>query len=681
MGRPLKILAGSIAGIVALLVLALVLLANMDMNRFKPWINERVSAATGRNFAINGDLSLSWDRPKAVEGWQRFIPWPHINAKDITFSNPDWATTGENMATVGEVDFQLNPLALLKKTVSLHAASIKDAKLALEHDDGDRNNWTFAKNEEEKNKPSQWQFAVDGLDLAGTEVRYVDPGKKADVNTQIETDQDGSMIWKAAGRFNGEKMTGNGKAGSLLSLREKNVRYPVEAVVKVGETTITADGTLTDPSTLSELDIDMKILGASMADLFPLSGVLLPNTPKFSTEGRVIGKFTPGAMVFRYEKFKGKVGDSDIGGTLEYKQQQPRPLLSGEVVSNYLNISDLGALVGADENDKKETASEVKQPPDKVLPVSPFKTERWRKMDVQVTFNGKKIIKDKSLPIDNLYTKIEMKNGVLGLAPLNFGVAGGKLTTELHIDGREDPAKARMQIAARSLKLKQMFPGVESMRASLGELNGNAQLTASGNSIAKLMASSNGEVKSVITEGSVSKFILEAMGLNVGSAVIAKVFGDRQVQLNCMAADFGIKDGLMDARTFVIDTQDATILVDGAINFDNEKIDLTINPESKGIRIISLRTPLYVKGTFKEPDVGLDKGVLALKAGAATALGTLAAPLAALLALINPGPGEEVPCGQLIADASKKPTAPPAGKKMPTTAQQKAEEGQASSGR
>jgi uncharacterized protein involved in outer membrane biogenesis len=680
MGRALKILAGSIAAIIALLVLALVLIANMDMNRFKPWINERVSAATGRDFAINGDLSLSWERPEAVEGWQRFIPWPHVNAKDISFSNPDWATTGKNMATVGEVDFQLNPLALLKKTVSLHDATIKDAKVALEHDDGERNNWTFAKTEEEKNKPSQWQFAVDGLDLTGTEVRYVDPGKKADVNTQIDTDQDGSMVWKAAGKFNGEKLTGSGKAGSLLSLREKNVRYPVEAVVKVGETTITADGTLTDPSTLSELDINMKILGASMADLFPLSGVLLPNTPKFSTEGRVIGKFTPGAMLFRYEKFKGKVGDSDIGGTLEYKQQQPRPLLSGEVVSNYLNISDLGALVGAGEDDK-ENASEVKQPPDKVLPVSPFKTERWRKMDVQVTFTGKKIIKDKSLPIDNLYTKIEMKDGVLGLAPLNFGVAGGKLTTELHIDGRNDPAKARMQVAARGLKLKQMFPAVESMRASLGEINGNAKLTGTGNSIAKLLATSNGEVKSVITQGSISKFILEAMGLNVGSAVIAKVFGDRQVQLNCMAADFAVKDGLMDTRTFVVDTQDATILADGFINFATEEMKLTINPESKGIRIISLRTPLYVKGTFKEPDVGLNKGVIALKAGAATALGTLAAPLAALLALINPGPGEEVPCGQLLADASKKPTAPPPGKKAPTTAQQKVEEGQASSGR
>ena len=31
----------------------------------------------------------------------------------------------------------------------------------------------------------------------------------------------------------------------------------------------------------------------------------------------------------------------------------------------------------------------------------------------------------------------------------------------------------------------------------------------------------------------------------------------------------------------------------------SEQLDLTIDPESKGIRIITLRSPLYVRGTFK----------------------------------------------------------------------------------
>jgi uncharacterized protein involved in outer membrane biogenesis len=61
-----------------------------------------------------------------------------------------------------------------------------------------------------------------------------------------------------------------------------------------------------------------------------------------------------------------------------------------------------------------------------------------------------------------------------------------------------------------------------------------------------------------------------------------------------------------------------------------------VKPQTKGLRILSLRSPLYVRGTLKDPDVGVQAGPLALRAGGAVALGTVAAPAAALLALISP---------------------------------------------
>ena len=661
MRRGLKIAGIVLAVIVAVLALLLVIVSTMDLNRFKPWINDKVSEATGRTFAINGDLSFNWERPPEQQvGWRRFVPWPHITAKDITLGNPDWARTGPTMATVRQADATVNPFALLTKTISVGTLVLDGGTVNLEKRKDDKNNWTFGK-EEEEDKPSSWNFALHSLAIRNGNVRYVDPAKKADATAQIDTASDGTVNFKLGGTFNEEKVSGGGKAGGLLTLMEKNVQYPVEATLKVGETTITADGRLTDPAHPTALDIKLRILGASMADLFPLSGLVLPETPKFSTEGRVIGSFKPDDIRVRYEKFKGKVGESDIGGTLEYLHRKPRAMLRGEVVSDQLRLTDLRRLVGTDEEANKKS-EEAKIPPGKVLPVSPFKTDRWGKMDVQVKFAGKKIVRDAALPIDNLETNVTLDNGVLALAPLNFGIAGGRLTTELRIDGRADPAKARMKVAARGLRLKEMFPKAESMQASIGQVSGDAELSAAGNSFAALLASSNGEVKSLISQGSISKFILEAAGLNIASAVAAKLFGDKQVQLNCMAADFGVKDGVMQTRMFVIDTSDATITADGNVNFKQETLNLTVRPESKGVRVISLRSPLYVGGTFKEPDFGVDKGVVAAKAAAATVLGVVAAPAAALLALINPGPGEDSPCVPLLKQAGKKPEAPPPGK-------------------
>lgn len=655
----LKIFAGTAASLIALLALLLLFASAFDWNRVKPWLSQKVSTATERSFAIQGDLSLTWKRPEFLQqGWRKWVPWPHLRANDVLLGNPQWAKTGPYMARVQQVDFSLDPFALLQKRIRVESLLLTEPNLAFEQNKQGDNNWTFPKKEEKDR--SQWKLELQDLAITRGDVRYVDPAKDADARVRIDTLDDGSVAWKLGGKFNDEKLDGNGKAGSLLMLQNTDTRYPIEAMVKIGETTITAKGTITDPAHPEALDMELKIQGASMAELFPLSGVLLPETPKFSTAGRVVGNLTRDALRLRYEKFTGKVGASDIAGTLEYRQQEPRPVLQGEVISDYLNIRDLGALIGAGPHKKK--SDKFKQPPGKVVPASPFKTERWDKMDVQVRFSGKKIISAKNFPIEDLQTKINMENGVLTLDPLDFGIAGGKLNTSLSINGQKKPAKARLKISARGLKLAQLFPKVENMHASIGQLHGNAELSGVGNSFAGLLGSSNGEVKSLIYQGSVSKFVLEAMGLNVGSAVLTKLFGDRQVPLNCMAADFKVTDGLMQTRAFIVDTEDATIRVDGNINLDKEAYNLTIYPDSKGLRLISLRSPLYIQGSFKDPDVGVDKGVIALKGGAALALGTAAAPFAALLALINAGPDQDSPCAPLLAQAKKKPVAPPAGK-------------------
>ncbi|WP_334188892.1 AsmA family protein [Noviherbaspirillum sp.] len=659
MKRTLKVALGVLLGLVALLLLIIALLGSMNWNQAKPWISEKVSQATGRSFSIDGDLSLQWEKPGGQQqGWRRFISWPHLRAQGVTVGNPEWASTGPVMARIEQIDVTLNPLALLQKRIHIPALKLSAPELVLERDKEGRNNWTFARQDKE---PSDWKLELDNLMLDSAKVRLVDATKNADVTATIDSQTGGEegINWKLAGEFDGEKVSGGGKAGALLSLRERGVEFPIDAELVVGDTEITAKGTLTEPAHLSALDLQLNIKGASMALLYPLTGILLPETPKFSTSGRVVGTVGADNTRLRYEKFVGRVGSSDIGGTLEYAHREPRPLLSGDVTSKNLKIDELTALFGPKNEEREKRGIKVKQPPDKVLPVTPFQTDRWNKVDVQVRFSGQKIIRAEALPLDNVSANVNLKNGVLTLAPLKFGVAGGQITSQLQIDSTGKPVKAQMTMTARRLKLKQMFPKVQSMRASFGEVNADAKLTGAGNSFAALLGSSNGEVKSVITEGSISKVILEAMGLNLGSVVVAQLFGDRQVQLNCMAADFVVNDGLMQTKTFVVDTQDATININGKVNFAKEVLDLNIKPESKGVRIISLRSPLYVSGTFKDPDVGVDKGAVAMKAGAAVVLGTAVAPLAALLALINPGPGEEAPCPALLAQAQKKPEAPP----------------------
>lgn len=151
----------------------------------------------------------------------------------------------------------------------------------------------------------------------------------------------------------------------------------------------------------------------------------------------------------------------------------------------------------------------------------------------------------------------------------------------------------------------------------------------------------------MINDGTVSRSLMEIAGLNVANYLIARMFGDEEVQIHCAVADLRFDKGSMTTPIFVIDTENALIEVDGTVNFATEELDLDIDPESKGLRIFSLRSPLYVRGTFADPRPGVHAGPLALRGTGMLALGALT-PAAGLLALIAPSGEQDSQCQALL---------------------------------
>lgn len=711
-----KVVLWSVLTPIALIALLVVVILTFDWNRLKPWLNDRVSEAIGRPFAINGDLTVTWRRGEGERGWHTLVPWPRLAARDITIGNPDWAKQ-PNLATVRELIFVLRPIPLLAHQIAVPTIVVDSPAVWLERLEDARNNWTLEFGP--KKSPSAWELDIGEVVLARGNLALSDQFKKIELQAELDTigdsalydkARDGALVapeasavppgppasavaaasappasapgastpaatakgangrygvrWQATGRYNDATINATGKAGTVLSLRNTDVPFPILADVRVGTTRAVIEGTVTNPAQLAALDMHLTLTGDSMSKLYALTGVVLPSTPPYQTRGRLMATLRKEGSIYEYQKFTGRVGGSDLSGTLTFTKRDPRPLLAGNLVSNQLRFVDLAPLIGADAKPGRPAKdSPVTQPPAKVLPVAPFRTERWDEIDADVHFTGKRIIRDAELPITDLVTHLKLQDGVLLLDPLNFGVAGGNLVSTVRLDGKREPMGAMIDMTARHMKLKQLFPTFDLMRASIGELNGKAKLSATGNSVAALLGSSNGEARLLVENGTVSKFLLEAIGLNVGSLVISKLFGDKPVQIHCGVSDFAFTDGIARARTFVLDTQDAVIETTGGIDLRDERLALTIHPDSKGLRVFSLRSPLYVGGTMKKPTVSPDIGVLALRAGGALSLALLAPVATAVLPLLDISPGSEnTQCAKLLAELRKRPTAPPPGK-------------------
>ncbi|MEG2048874.1 MAG: AsmA-like C-terminal region-containing protein, partial [Comamonas sp.] len=169
------------------------------------------------------------------------------------------------------------------------------------------------------------------------------------------------------------------------------------------------------------------------------------------------------------------------------------------------------------------------------------------------------------------------------------------------------------------------------------------------------LGSGNGSVRLYVREGTFSRELLDLAGLNVGSVIVSKLFGsDKEVQLRCAIADLQVQNGMARPRSAKLATTEAIVEASGQINLAQETLDLRIVPEALKWKFFSLRTPLYVRGSFAKPDVGLEPSPLVARAGAAVAAAVFAPAALALLPLTVPAADDDVNCRQLLAQVQTK---------------------------
>jgi len=628
-------------------LLAALYIAIFGWNWLRAPIERMTLDKTGRELVIGGDLKLKF-------GW----PLPRIRAGAVTFANPAWA--GEKqMVAADAVEVSINLPELLRRNIVLPEVRLERPVVFLEQGSGGRKNWLLDRNQQDE----QARIRIDRLLLDHGQLGYDDAAQKTRIRAEVATSDTRSageeFSFTAQGQYKGMPLKATGSGGPVLGLRDEDTPYPLKADLSVGRTGVKAAGTITSLLKFTAMDMRLALRGESLAQLYPLLGIAFPETRAYVTEGRIVHS----GQSWRYDKFSGRVGGSDIAGSLQVDTGGKRPVMKAELVSKLLDLADLGPAIGARPGSVQAAKQAAPAPSQtaaptpaqaRVLPDLPFKTERWDSVDAEVTLNAKTLRRAKDLPLEDLAAHLSLNDSVLTLNPLDFGVAGGHLNAVISLDGREDPIKVHAQVKARKLLMARLFPSVALSQSSIGQINGEFDLSGRGNSVGRMLASSNGKLGLVVANGEISKMMMEKAGLHLWEMLVLKVSGDKLVKLRCGVADFSVKGGNMHADALIFDTEVTTIIGTGSIDLGQETLDLTLNQKTKNTSPVALRSPIYIRGSFARPDVAVDKGRMAVRAIGAIALG-LASPVLALIPLIDAGPGQDSDCRQLVSDARALP--------------------------
>ena len=643
----------------ALLLLTVLFVALFDWNWLRGTIERTALEKTGRELTIKGNLAVKL-------GWPR----PRLRAEGVTFANPPWAG-GPQMVAADAVEITIDLSELLGRNIVLPEVRLEHPVIALEKSVDGRKNWLLDRNQQDEDA----HIRIGRLMLDQGRISYKDLLQKTSLQAEISTPEappDGTIaadiagiVFSVNGTYKGQSLKAHGRGGPVLALRDESTPYPLNIDATIGHTGVKADGSITSLLRFSAIDMQLALRGDSLGQLFPLLGIALPETHPYSTKGHL----THGAKMWRYENFAGRIGKSDVAGTLQVDNGGRRPFLHGDLVFQRLDLDDLGPVIGVKEVGHVAAARRPPRPSDQpgdqtaprhaagttasaphVLPDIPFRTDRWDSVDATVNLRAKSLVRDKALPLENLATVLKMRDSVLTLDPLNFGLAGGDLFATISLDGRQDPIRAHARVRAQKILIGKLFPNFKLSRTSVGQLNGEFDLMGNGNSVGRMLASSNGKVGLVIADGEISKLMMESVGLHLWEMLSLKVAGDKTVKIHCGVGNFSVKAGVMNADAVFLDTEVTTINGTGSIDLANEKLDLTISQKTKDTSIVALRGPIYVRGSFANPDVKLATGRIAARGIGAIALG-IVNPLLALLPLIEIGPGMDSDCGRLIREA------------------------------
>lgn len=645
--RPHRRRIAWMGGVLLVLAIAIaVLVAIWDWNWFRGPLARFASARMHREVTINGDLHVhlfSWQPSATVDG--------------VQIANPAWAGK-DKMADIGRIAVKIRLVPLFIGHLDLRRLEFDKPAVRLVRDAQGRANYDFSdgkKKDEPMRLPPIRNFIIDDGHLS-----YHDVKRGLTFNGTINAHE------RLGVRNHGFEMVGQGAlnkapftlqvtGGPLLNI-DRDKPYPFDAHIRAGETYVTAQGAVPKPFDMGQFYMNTTARGPDMADLYGITGIALPNTPPYDLHGRL----SRDEHTWRIDGLGGRVGSSDLGGSLSVKTGGDRPFLKADLRSASLDFADLGAIFGgAPKTGKVASAAQVAvaktlAAQQRILPDSTLKVDRIRSLDADVSYRAASI-KDAPINLRAGSVHVKLDDGLLDADPLAFDLPQGRIAGSVQLNARKATPVTDLDLRLTNARLEQLLPiHIGGGTPVAGALVGRAKLHGAGDSVHKAFANANGEVLVVVPGGEVRAAFAELAGVDVTKGLGLLLSKNQQMTpIRCGVAHFTANKGVLNADNIVFDTGPVLIAGSGSINMDTERMDFRVQGHPKKFRLVHLMLPVTASGPLRQPKLGVDPGKAIAQGGVAVALGSLLSPLASILPFIDAGLTKDANCGALLGEASQ----------------------------
>lgn len=573
----------ALLGLVAALVLYITLI--FDPNDFKPQIVEVVKEKTGRDLAINSDLSWT------------FFPSLGIKLGGITLSNPDGFENAA-MVSVNEVVAEVALMPLLTKEVEISQLNLDGLTLSLETQKDGRSSFdglTGGGNSSEASKrPANEASSVSlsKLDIGGISITNT---QISNLDRQSNTKQLLSLKSLTLGRFQLDQFAPL-KYELSASLADLNVTSSGEGQIKVSQNLQLI--VINDFAVTNQLKGKGVPNGELKADLTTSLEMALDK----QTMSLVLASFN--------------AADIDASGKLDiaYGNKVPNIMAELEVGDVDLDRFLPKESTKTDDIKKTDTAKAAAVEPD---------------LTVMKSVNLDVNVKVKSVKVANMKTqdwvfKMTMNRGVANMSQLSAALYGGTIKASAKLDGRSKVAKYEFDKRLKGIDIRALL--IDAAEVDMLDGTANFNVAGKGSSLLpdnlkkNLLANGKFEIADGAIHGvNIPQMIRDAKA-KLGGDMSSSGTSEQKTDFTSMTGSFKVAKGVVTNPDLNMASPLIRLTGSGTANVINEALNYKLTTSVVGSlegqggserdALYGVEIPFAISGTMSEPKFALDTKAL-----------------------------------------------------------------------
>lgn len=621
--------------LVVILVAAVLLVPKfIDIESYKPEIEQKVTEATGRSFELGSDFNVS------------VFPWVGVSFSDLRLGNPEGYGDGD-FVIIKSFEARMKLLPLLSKKIEIKKFVLDGPEIFLRKMADGQANWvatgkesetssssTVTKDESKKGQDQSGDLALSSLEVGefsviNGRITYVDEAlqKKNEITDitfkleDVSLERPISLLFQAS--VDGKPVAMQGSIGPLgKKIGRETVKIDLSIDI-MQQLKVKLNGTIEDLLEKQKFDLSLNVEPFSPRDLLASFDQQLPVQTadptvlnKVALELNIQGD--PTNIIIEKStvvlddsslKFEAAVKDMakpDISFVLDLDTINIDRYLPQQAEKEAEGSKGAATAESAEASKDADTAEPAEQPKIDYAPLRRLVLNGDVTVGALIAHGAK---------IQNFVMKIKGEDGIFDLKPFKLDLYQGNVDVVGNVDVQGDKPIGKVDLQIEKLKVGPLLQDSVKKDVLEGTLKAVVGINFVGDEAEDIKKSLNGKGQLAFIDGAIVGVDLAEMVRNIQSGFSSDKPKEKpRTDFAELNVPFVLTDGVFETQNTRLVSPLLRLAVAGTADLVTEKLNFKVKPKVVGTikgqgdseKRAGITVPLLVEGTFSKPEYSAD---------------------------------------------------------------------------